>query len=131
MPSECCDKNGPENEMCFVLLGGEIGSMRVDDLLQLRKCPNLLLSIAFWIFNYKRVEWDADSDFWLWDPYISLLVPEEDDQETINDCLQDLYHDERHQEDNESCESEDESSESEGEPVQITNNMTDLSGDPQ
>jgi len=120
---------------CVSISDDSLGSMCVADFLNLKKCPNLLLAIAFWIFNDCRAEWDANSSFWLENPYIDLLVPADDDQETIYGILQDLYYDERYLEENESddesSESEDESSESEGEPVQITNNMTDLSGDPQ
>lgn len=127
MPDTCCNILGDVRGLCYFGLQGNegIGAISVDDLITLRKCPNLTYAIAYWIFNNHRDEWDARNiTFWTENAYISLLLNNDYELFTkIHEILVDMECDENDDDDESESSSEDE-------PVQVTNNNTDLSGDP-
>jgi len=99
---ECCNSDGDVRGMCFTCIGN-LEDMTLQEIVEVRKCPNLHYAVAYWLNNNHDVTTSADRiglsllEFWEQKrdivQYLGLLIRTPIELMKVHDIIYDMEHD--------------------------------------
>jgi len=102
MQKKCCNSNGDVRGMCFTCIGN-LEDMTLQEIVEVRKCPNLHYAVAYWLNNNHDVTTRANRiglsllEFWEQRrdivQYLGLLIRTPIELMNVHDIIYDLEHD--------------------------------------